>query len=362
MKKHEIILIPITILFFVFFFVSPSYSECENTPMNDLAYMESLAEQGNADAQYILGIFQKKEKEAVVWGDTSKYDEKALKWFTAAAKQNHIKAQAWLCARYWRLASSTENERTRPEATADPQDIKWCLNSAEHGHTGSAYLLGIIYKEGFGVERDYEKSYFWLQFSAHGKYVSKHLSPQQIEALDKKAKEWKPRTPVVRGLSPISHEERRAETSWDEVPINAAGLLCGGETRDCKIADTCGNLTAIICGGYQKYWIADTVTKRIVSKCTPVNEDCRNLVPESWTCASPKNMPLSQQEQKAFPGYADAISCGEVFGIDNNSAGDGPYYFVDKKTRKTIESCSFWQGECIPPKAWSCGRPSNYGG
>jgi hypothetical protein len=50
-------------------------------------------------------------------------------------------------------------------------------------------------------------------------------------------------------------------------------------------------------------------------------------------------------------------SCGDLLGIDCQSAVDGPYYYVQRRDLKTVATCG---GACrrgctdCPPKAWTC--------
>ncbi|MEZ4451408.1 MAG: hypothetical protein R3B09_18150 [Nannocystaceae bacterium] len=51
--------------------------------------------------------------------------------------------------------------------------------------------------------------------------------------------------------------------------------------------------------------------------------------------------------------------CGDMAGVDCNSAADGPYYYVRKADLSTITTCG---GACMgggctecPPKGWTCG-------
>jgi hypothetical protein len=50
-------------------------------------------------------------------------------------------------------------------------------------------------------------------------------------------------------------------------------------------------------------------------------------------------------------------ACGELVGIDCDSAVDGPYYYVQRSDLKTVSTCG---GACrsgctdCPPKAWTC--------
>jgi len=62
-------------------------------------------------------------------------------------------------------------------------------------------------------------------------------------------------------------------------------------------------------------------------------------------------------------GYCKAADqCGDIVGVDCNSGGDGPYYFVNIKTIQSIGNCSFWSGRCKPPLEWRCDPPANYRG
>jgi hypothetical protein len=51
-------------------------------------------------------------------------------------------------------------------------------------------------------------------------------------------------------------------------------------------------------------------------------------------------------------------SCGELIGIDCNSAADGPYYYANKASLETVSTCggACMGGRCTdcPPKAWTC--------
>ncbi|HEY0135180.1 MAG TPA: hypothetical protein VGB85_13925 [Nannocystis sp.] len=51
-------------------------------------------------------------------------------------------------------------------------------------------------------------------------------------------------------------------------------------------------------------------------------------------------------------------SCGDLLGVDCQSAVDGPYYYVQRRDLKTVATCG---GACrrtgctdCPPKAWTC--------
>ena len=43
---------------------------------------------------------------------------------------------------------------------------KWFLKSAEQGHVGAQYNLGVLYQEGQGVDKDYKEAANWYQKSS----------------------------------------------------------------------------------------------------------------------------------------------------------------------------------------------------
>jgi len=50
-------------------------------------------------------------------------------------------------------------------------------------------------------------------------------------------------------------------------------------------------------------------------------------------------------------------SCGDLLGIDCQSATDGPYYYAQRSDLKTVATCGgACRGGCTdcPPKAWTC--------
>lgn len=86
-----------------------------------------------------------------------------------------------------------------------PQDYaeaaKWYRKAADQGEAAAQYNLGRLYVVGHGVTLDYEEAYFWLilaSTSGDDKYTSfrgvpeSHLTPPQIAAIQKRAREWKP--------------------------------------------------------------------------------------------------------------------------------------------------------------------------
>ena len=113
-----------------------------------LKLWQPLAEQGDAKAQYNLGVLDAKGR-----GVPKNYT-KAVKWFLKAATQGYAKAQ---------------------------------------------YNLGVMYQKGLGVTKDYVQAYMWFQLAAvkgDGNAVksldklSKLMTPSQIIKAKKLANEW----------------------------------------------------------------------------------------------------------------------------------------------------------------------------
>ena len=110
-----------------------------------------LAEQGDADAQKVLGDMYKQGQ-----GVPQDYQE-ALKWYRLAAEQGFAKAQ---------------------------------------------YNLGLMYADGLGVLQDHVSAYMWWNLAGskgdkdavtNKNTVEKDMTPQQIEEAQRLARNWKPK-------------------------------------------------------------------------------------------------------------------------------------------------------------------------
>ena len=110
-----------------------------------------LAERGEADAQYSLGVmyFQ---------GVSVPQDNKeAVAWWRKAAEQGNANAQLELGVMY-----------TRGQGV--PQDYKeaiaWWRKAAEQGNANAQYNLGVMYADGEGVPQDYKEAMAWYRKAA----------------------------------------------------------------------------------------------------------------------------------------------------------------------------------------------------
>ncbi|TAN65003.1 MAG: hypothetical protein EPN17_17990 [Methylobacter sp.] len=110
-----------------------------------------LAEQGNADAQFHVGLLY-----ANGLGVT-KDDKQAADWFGRAAKQGHREAQTKLGFMYATGKGVTQNYNTA---------VYWCYQAAEQGDVIAQYNLGLMYAKGQGVAQDNRLAISWYSKAA----------------------------------------------------------------------------------------------------------------------------------------------------------------------------------------------------
>lgn len=152
-----------------------------------LGEWQPLAEQGQAIAQYQLGLLYANGK------GVEKDDAKARKWYEKSAIQGHTEAQVnfGILLLY---------------ARGGQQDYKMAMYylrlSANKGHDLAQRKLGQMYEHGDGVQQDYVKAYMWYSLgAAKGEEagarlrdaLAKKMDPDQISEAQKLAREWKPK-------------------------------------------------------------------------------------------------------------------------------------------------------------------------
>jgi TPR repeat protein len=144
--------------------------------------LRPLAENGNAESQYRLGVMYAEGQ-----GIVQDYAE-AAKWFRKAADQGVAEAQFRLGAAYWR------GQGVPKDST---EAMKWLRDAADQGHVDGQISLGILYQD----EQSPILSYMWFKLaSAHGVksaiqaygYLSRQMTPSQIAEAQQLASKWKP--------------------------------------------------------------------------------------------------------------------------------------------------------------------------
>ena len=136
---------------------------------------QRMAEQGDAAAQYKLGIMY-------ATGEGVAQDAKqAVTWYRKAAEQDNAWAQLLLGGMY------SNGEGVAQDAK---QAVTWYRKAAEQGLAAAQYNLGVMYTTGEGVPQDNRQAYAWLSVAfANGHssakqyrdLVAKRLSKSQLE-------------------------------------------------------------------------------------------------------------------------------------------------------------------------------------
>ena len=120
--------------------------------MTSIEYYKSSAEQGNADAQAILGY------RYLIGSEVEQNYKEAIKWFKLSAEQGYARGQCDLGQCYFKGEGVEKNQE---------EAVKWFKLSAEQGYARAQYNLGVCYLNGEGVEKNQEEAVKWLKLSAN---------------------------------------------------------------------------------------------------------------------------------------------------------------------------------------------------
>lgn len=185
-----------------------------------LSWYERAADRGNAQAQYLMGLaylngdgVAKDAEQAAYWfakgaeagnagaqyhlalgyAGNDQYDE-ALRWMEIAARKGHADAQ-YLTGEFYQIGRGT--------AANTAWATRWFGKAAAQGVARAQYMLGLAYAAPSGAPRDIDTAYYWLSVaSANGddrapEYRDKVgglLTAAQRDAVARKAAEWQPTT------------------------------------------------------------------------------------------------------------------------------------------------------------------------
>ncbi len=148
-----------------------------------------LAKQGNAKAQYKLGLMYDNGL-----GVTQDY-ARAVNWYHKAAEQGNAGAQ-------YNLGYLYTNGLGVPQNYA--RAVKWFRKAAEQGHAKAQNNLGVNYHTGEAVPQDYVQALMWYNLAAsrsppgelrdmaveNRDIVAKKMTSAQISEAQKLAREW----------------------------------------------------------------------------------------------------------------------------------------------------------------------------
>ncbi|QPJ66097.1 MAG: sel1 repeat family protein [Candidatus Nitrohelix vancouverensis] len=162
-------------------------------PFETIEEIKRSAEQGNAEAQFLLGS---EYLDGVKL--TLNYQE-ALKWYRLSAEQGDMTAQSALGLMY-RNGLGTEQD--------DVKSFTWYRRAARQGNATSQYNLGMIYGSGKGVLQSYILSHQWFNIAAANGHedgrlmrdkLAELMTPEQIQEAQRLAKEWSLKYKISKG-------------------------------------------------------------------------------------------------------------------------------------------------------------------
>ena len=140
-----------------------------------LTEFKPLAEQGNADAQYWLGVMHH-------FGNGVTQDSaEAARWYQFAAVQGSANAQSSLGLMY------SKGEGVNKDYG---ESFRWHRLAAGQGNSVSQAMLGIAYSYGEGLPQNYIYAHMWSNIAAgNGHYsarinrddIAEKMTPLQIE-------------------------------------------------------------------------------------------------------------------------------------------------------------------------------------
>ncbi len=146
-----------------------------------------LADQGNARAQFSLGVMYNKGQ-----GVTQDYAE-AMRWYRKAADQGYVLAQYNVGLMYSKGQGVTQDYA---------EAASWYRKAAEQGYSAGQTRLGDMYVLGQGVAQDYVQAHMWFNLAAargqklariNRNRLAKQMTPEQIAEARRLAREWKPK-------------------------------------------------------------------------------------------------------------------------------------------------------------------------
>ena len=148
---------------------------------------QPLAEQGDALAQYQVGMLYRKGR------GVPQDDVQARKWYGKAAAQGQTKAQFSLGTLYFNGEGGPKDYQ---------QALRWLRLAADQGMALAQTKLAIMYDYGEGVPKDKVQAYKWLSLAATNgdksaplllSSLDKEMTEAQITKAKKLASEWQPK-------------------------------------------------------------------------------------------------------------------------------------------------------------------------
>ena len=117
----------------------------------------------------------------------------AVKWYRLAADQGNADAQYNLGVMYYTGQGVPQDH---------VQAVKWFRLAADQGLASAQFFLGLMYAKGEGVPQNYVQAHMWLNLAGAGgdtlapknrDIASKKMTPAQIAEAQRLAAAWKPK-------------------------------------------------------------------------------------------------------------------------------------------------------------------------
>ena len=176
---------------------SPSDTATSSGSLDNFNEIEKKAWQGNAEAQFNLGVLYDKKQnhtKAAHWyqraaeqghakarfnlgvsyynGEGVKQNHtKAANFFRLAAEQGHAKAQFNLGALYYKGEGVAQNYTAA---------ANWYRRAAKQGVAKAQFNLGASYHNGEGVAQNYSEAYIWFSLASAGNYPNAREARDQV--------------------------------------------------------------------------------------------------------------------------------------------------------------------------------------
>ena len=162
-----------------------------HTAAQPLSEVRNAADQGNASAQFNLGVMY-----ADGQGVPQDHGE-AAKWYRKAADQGNASAQ-------FNLGVVYANGQGAPQDYGEA--AKWYRKAADQGNASAQFNLGVVYANGQGAPQDYVLAYMWINLAAAASTdtekkvaeardsIASKMTPEQVADAQRLAREWKPIT------------------------------------------------------------------------------------------------------------------------------------------------------------------------
>ena len=142
--------------------------DCGSSVCPDVSALRKKAGQGDADAQYTLGVMYN------IGRGVKRNPSESASWFLKAAEQGHAHSQYYLGSIYEYGEGVTQGYA---------EAMEWYRKAAEQGNAKAQYNLGMRCQIGRGVKKDLAEAEKWLREAAKRGHTE---AKQEVEKLDRR--------------------------------------------------------------------------------------------------------------------------------------------------------------------------------